>query len=951
MISIKVSHKYLMGLHMLGKLRTHLTKLGFGIFLVIVAMPGKSQAQVVPDGTLKSAVEQMQELMKINGGLREGNNLFHSFQEFSVPEGVEASFQNALDIENIFTRVTGDSVSNIEGILSAQGGANLFLMNPNGIVFGQNASINIGGSFIATTADSIQFGDGIELTANPSDEPPLLTNHIPIGLGFGSKKYSGSGAIEVNGAGNEITPSSPGSPIQIESNEQGLSVEPGNTLGLIGSNVSVDGGTLNTEDGNIEIGSVGLGAVGIQSTENRFTFNYHNVDSYQDINIANQALLNATGQGERVISLSGSDVTFKDGSLALITNQEASTSGSIEVNATETLTLLGTSPDKSFSSIVRSQTISSGKGSDINISTENLVVRNSGIISTITYANGLGGNLKIDATGSINLEPDPQTDLIGGFGSTTFGSGDAGNIQISAQQLRIANGESIGSPTLGEGNGGDVKVQASSIELFGTNNSESSLSSIFASSASTGNAGNVTVDTSQLRIIDGANINSASIANGNAGNVTINASESIEVAGQSQSTTEPISSTISSSVAIPNEVFQQVFGLTSDPSGQAGNVTVNTPILNIDEGGTISVRNEGIGDAGTLSINGGNVNLDNSGSITAASASGTGGNIELQISDLEIDDGSQITTEAGNQGGGGNININATNITAKKNSLISADAIGGNGGNITIDSETILGLQNSDITANAIEGDGGNINITTRTIQGFEEQAELTSGSDITASSEFGRSGTVTINSPETNSEEDLELSAKGVESVQSLEFFSACGKGKGRLTRTGMGVPENPDRWFHDVDSVRVYEEAKKTVQAERIKQGLRNGSPEEVYRRELELIRSRRNKSGNRHNSLAYEVDYARGRQPMIVPAPKGEFVQPEGYSEYTANGKPIPIFYSQTNEVPPASRVRFLRKEFNVVQINPDGTQHFIRMTLAQDVKEQMCTDAQQVIKVGQ
>ena len=96
------------------------------VFLTLPASIVK--AQITPDGSLESTVELIQEIMKINGGERAGNNLFHSFEDFNIPEGMEASFQNALDIENIFTRVTGDSISNIDGILSAQGGANLFLI-------------------------------------------------------------------------------------------------------------------------------------------------------------------------------------------------------------------------------------------------------------------------------------------------------------------------------------------------------------------------------------------------------------------------------------------------------------------------------------------------------------------------------------------------------------------------------------------------------------------------------------------------------------------------------------------------------------------------------------------------------------------------------------------------------------------------------------------------------
>ncbi|MGL5077642.1 MAG: filamentous hemagglutinin N-terminal domain-containing protein, partial [Waterburya sp.] len=143
------------------------------------------EAQIIPDESLSTNTEQQGEnRLNINGGEREGNNLFHSFEEFSIPEGLEAVFENAPDIENIFTRITGEEASAINGILRTQGGANLFLVNPNGIIFGENAQLDVGGSFIATTADSIQFEDGTEFPATGAENEPILTVSVPIGLQF-----------------------------------------------------------------------------------------------------------------------------------------------------------------------------------------------------------------------------------------------------------------------------------------------------------------------------------------------------------------------------------------------------------------------------------------------------------------------------------------------------------------------------------------------------------------------------------------------------------------------------------------------------------------------------------------------------------------------------------------------------------------------------------------------
>ncbi|WP_293047966.1 filamentous hemagglutinin N-terminal domain-containing protein [Moorena sp. SIO1F2] len=139
-------------------------------------IPNIATAQISSDGTLSTTVTSDDGVnFLIEKGVRTWDHLFHSFSEFSVPSNGSAFFNNAGDIVNIFSRVTGGNISNIDGLIRANGNANLFLINPAGIIFGENASLNIGGSFFATTAESVVFGDGIEFSATEPNQAPLLT--------------------------------------------------------------------------------------------------------------------------------------------------------------------------------------------------------------------------------------------------------------------------------------------------------------------------------------------------------------------------------------------------------------------------------------------------------------------------------------------------------------------------------------------------------------------------------------------------------------------------------------------------------------------------------------------------------------------------------------------------------------------------------------------------------
>ncbi|BBD64194.1 filamentous hemagglutinin outer membrane protein [Nostoc commune NIES-4072] len=147
------------------------------LIAAIAAANESALAQIVPDKTLEtnSVVIPSPNFDLIDGGTRRGANLFHSFEQFNVKEGGRASFSNPSGIKNIISRVTGGNRSEIFGTLGVLGTANLFLINPNGIIFGPNAQLTIGGSFLATTANAIGFGEQGLFSASVPNSPALLT--------------------------------------------------------------------------------------------------------------------------------------------------------------------------------------------------------------------------------------------------------------------------------------------------------------------------------------------------------------------------------------------------------------------------------------------------------------------------------------------------------------------------------------------------------------------------------------------------------------------------------------------------------------------------------------------------------------------------------------------------------------------------------------------------------
>ncbi|MGL5074740.1 MAG: filamentous hemagglutinin N-terminal domain-containing protein, partial [Waterburya sp.] len=332
-----------------------------------------SLAQVTSDGTVNTQVNQNGNVAEITGGETREDNLFHSFQDFSVSTGNEAAFLNANGIANIFSRVTGGNISNIDGLISANGSANLFLINPAGIIFGENARLDVGGSFYGSSASSILFEDG-EFSATDLANPPVLTINAPIGLNLRDNPG--------NIVNRSIAENSVGLTV-------GLEVLPGNNLAFIGGNINFEAGQATARGGNIQLG--GLSQAGTVGINEDGSFSFPEDVALADITLSNGATVNVNGDGAGAITVNARNLTLSDKSIFNAgINSETSTletqAGNITINAEDTVAL-------ESGSLIRNNMseITSGNAGNIQITAKNLSLADESKLSSISEGNGNAG--------------------------------------------------------------------------------------------------------------------------------------------------------------------------------------------------------------------------------------------------------------------------------------------------------------------------------------------------------------------------------------------------------------------------------------------------------------------------------------------------------------------------------------------------------------------------------
>ncbi len=478
-----------------------------GCFIFI----NKATAQINPDNSLgtESSIVNPDVIKgipsdRIDGGATRGSSLFHSFQDFNVDTGRGAYFSNPAGITNILTRVTGGNPSNILGKLGVlNGNANLFLLNPKGIYFGPNASLDLGGSFFGTTAESFIFNDNFEFSATNPQVVPLLSVNIPIGLRF--RENPGSIQIQGDGLGLRST-------AELINTTSELRVQPNQTLALVGGDLFLEGATLKTAGGRIELGSVASsGLVSITPINKGFALGYGNVQNFGNIRLSQRASVDASGLGGGDIQVWGKRITLADGSQIEASPLGSQQAGLLFVNATEQVEVIGSYLNFPSALATYAYPTTTGVAGDLIVNTGELLLRNGGLINATTSGQGNGGRIIINAKGNISVDgigSDISSDINNG------GVGNSGGIQINTNNLSLTNNAKISASNNGQGNAGDIRIRANN--LFLTNGAQ-----ISASTFGNGEAGNIEVLTAKdIRLNNQASIN-AFTTGGGQGNIIL----------------------------------------------------------------------------------------------------------------------------------------------------------------------------------------------------------------------------------------------------------------------------------------------------------------------------------------------------------------------------------------------------------------------------------------------
>jgi filamentous hemagglutinin family protein len=695
------------------------------LLVALVAMfasPQWSHAQIATDGSLGPARTLSGKSVTIGSDLGQirGANLFHSFLEFNVNTGQSVTFTGPTSIANILSRVTGGSPSTIDGLLrSTIPGANMFLLNPAGVLFGPNASLDIGGSFHVTTADYVRLRDGGVFHANLANQS-VLSVASPAAFGFLGT-----------------------SPAPIIVQGSALAVGAGRSISLVGGDVAVVNGLLAAPGGRISLVSVGgAGEATFNPATQTPDLSVRNGVPGGQVVLSNAGLLSDSDvRGGRILIRGGRLVS--EASVGLVRNLgvEDGDPVGIDITVTNDVVLDG--------SALRTATLFA-RGGDIAVNARSIVVAGGGDIGTLSFGPGAAGAVRLSAE-----TLDVRSDLSSIFSRSTA-TGDSGAISIVARLLNV-DGGMIRSETA-DGRGGDVVIDAARVVLAAGGGVES-----FTTGSGTG--ASLTIRASESVTASGtsslglrSHVSSIGAGRGPAGPVTIStpmlAFDGADVSVLTSAGGGDIFLDVARAMLTANAFVSSI----NEGAAPGGNVTfIGSQSIRITGESSVGSFSAGSGLPGRLEIRVPVLSLENASNIGSPGTAARAGDVVVRVDELSILGGSQITTGTLGAGSGGTVTITARQSMTmagrsdegNQSNVNSITAGSGNAGDIAITTPALSMTDSASITTATVgPGKGGNVTVNVGRLRmsgdAFIDSTAISDGGPST-----GPAGTVTVNASE----------------------------------------------------------------------------------------------------------------------------------------------------------------------------------------------------------
>jgi filamentous hemagglutinin family protein len=715
----------------------------FILFISINSVSLVFAQDVIPDSTTKTNVQFANKTYTVSGGQIIGNiNQFHSFELFNVYADETVNFTGPNSVKNIINRVTGVDQSWINGrLMSTIQGADLFLLNPNGVVFGPDAKLDIKGSFYVSTADYLKMQDDSKYYASPL-KSSLLTSAPPASFGF-----LDSSIASITFEGGQTN----------KNNCPGLSVNESQTIAVVGGDINfkqgsfIDPDTIQFIDTTCSLYAPS-GHIYLLSAASEGEIDF--ISDHPDLSLLNQlgnvtlsehSLLDISGNDAGSIYIQSDQITFNDSYI------KATSNGISEAHTGHSITLIADDIHFTNGSILEASSAGNGSGGNVRLSAKtilfkglSLTTKGSSYISVSNFNNATSGDLILEANNitfldgsfisacTYGLQTGPKTTLLASEtilfkglnhinGNKTSGSriilraysdednaGDSGSLTMDAKNIRIEDGAFIAASTGSTGRGGEIILKAKeSVILTGKNSrieavAMQHLADLFFN---IGDGGSVNIYAKNIQIDNGAQIETSSYSGGKAGDITLQASHSIHISGVKNLSV--------------GGVKANAFGRYQN-AGDAGVINLQAPNIHIVNYGEISTSNTGPSKAGNIIIKANTIEIDQHSFVSSSSQSDgsnqEAGSISIESSnEIHIKNQSYISTSSNGTDMAGTIHLIAKNVLMDNATILSSshsEQKAGDAGYIHIHSSKGIRLENnSSILTESVSSGGGMISV------------------------------------------------------------------------------------------------------------------------------------------------------------------------------------------------------------------------------------------------